>query len=183
MPQATRAELLAAADTLPTWQYRVDDEYVRTATARMPTLRHPLRGIPRPKLVLGGIVLALVVAIYLAFGSWWEPLVLAALVGGFVWYVQRGTPLVIRSSPQYGVIVHCTLTPSGVHTWHPTAEGTTYWSFYSGARAFPDGIMLYPQGGGGVWLPDATLIQGSRAQAEEMLGTHLTEFENARARP
>lgn len=172
------ADVTATSAALPSYQYRLDDAYVRTAVARMQSFPRSLRELPSPKVLVASLLVVGIAAAYWIAGAWLEPLVLVSALVGFHVVLRRRAPLVFRSSPQYGAVLHCTLTTSGLHTWHPTAEGTTFWNFYARARGFQDGILLFPAGGGAVWLPDSALVQGTREQAEILLAANLPGFES-----
>ena len=102
-------------------------------------------------------------------GSWAMPVILALClcVAGPV-LVKMGVLLRMRSRANFGTAFEVTVSDSGISASGAQTSGRWEWPAYPEAVRFPDGLLLLRRG---VirWLPDSGVVQGSPAEATEIV--------------
>jgi hypothetical protein len=87
------------------------------------------------------------------------------------WMVKRR----FRKSPYWKDSIISKLTAEGLHTVGRNTESKLGWAVITKACSFGDGLLLFQGPGVFNWLPDDALVDGNRAEVEDLVQSHVKD--------
>jgi hypothetical protein len=81
-----------------------------------------------------------------------------------------------RKSPFHNQTLDTELSDEGLQARTADSETRHAWKMMTKARSFRDGLLLFHGPHVFRWLPDATLVSGTREQVHSLVRSHVTDY-------